>query len=640
MRASQNTKPAQNSRQARNRRQFRFSGDSTTQAVLWSLSPDGDLSEVVANPSRKTPVKTTISAGISKARQLALLMEPDDGLSFAHGMVFNAVSAFWEATGMSSVESNVHPLRPPPVSIALPDLPLEASELARFIGSETASLDLPDATHAIGALYTGAMPRERRSRLGAYYTPPALCERLLDMASESGVDWSTARVLDPACGGGAFLALVARRMVASLGETDRATVLESVEGRLHGIDLDPFAAWLAQVLLDATLVDLGVVTNRMPLISVQVENALETDLEGQGFDLIVGNPPYGRTSLLPQQRRKYSRSLYGHANLYGLFTDQALRFTRNGGAVAYVTPTSFLAGAYFKALRRLLGQEAPPVDIDFIAKRKGVFADVLQETVLTLYKRGARTRQGHVRFTSVNADGSVETTRPSSFYLPEDPENPWLIPRSEAQTALLNRVNRLPHRLADFGYGVSTGPLVWNRHKDGLRATIEEGALPLIWAESVRSDGAFDFRSHQRAHQPYFRPKPGQEWLITRAPCVLLKRTTAKEQSRRLVAAELPTEFDAKHGGVVVENHLNVIRPFKGHPQVSTGVMAVLLNSSLVDQIFRCINGSVAVSAYELEALPLPPPHFMHRLEEMVGCGANRQILECEIERLYGEPTG
>ena len=531
-------------------------------------------------------------------------------------------------------------MRPPPNYPSLPDLPPESVELAQFIGRKAASLELPDANYAIGALYTGTMPADRRSKLGAYYTPPALCERLLDIATEAGVDWSTARVLDPACGGGAFLAPVARRMVASMAETDRADALENIESRLYGIELDPFAAWLSQVFLDATLIDLKVVTNKMPSISIRVANALEIDYEGHGFDVVVGNPPYGRTSLLPQQRRKFGRSLYGHANLYGLFTDLALRYTKMGGLVAYVTPTSFLSGAYFKALRRLLGQEAPLVGIDFIAKRKGVFADVLQETALTLYKRGARPEQGEVRFTSVNADGSVETTPPSPFNLPENPERPWLIPRSDAQAALLNRVNGLRHRLADYGYAVNTGPLVWNRHRDGLSATAGEGKLPLIWAESVRFDGVFDFRADQRAHQPYFRPKPGQEWLIARGPCILLQRTTAKEQNRRLVAAELPAEFDAKHGGVVVENHLNVIRPCNGQPEISTGVVAALLNSNLVDQIFRCINGSVAVSAYELEALPLPPPRTMDRLEEMVRQGANRQTLEREIERLYGVTTG
>ena len=487
----------------------------------------------------------------------------------------------------------------------------------------------------IGALYTGTMPKQRRAELGAYYTPPALSDRLLDMATEAGVDWRTAQVLDPACGGGAFLSPVARRMVASMEGADPVTALKSVEKRLCGIELDPFAAWLSQVFLDATLTNLWTAVGRRPQISIQVQNALEARPKGPGFDLVVGNPPYGRIGLPDHLRREYRRSLHGHANLYGLFTDLALRLARVGGTVAYVTPTSFLSGAYFKALRRLLGQEAPPTRLDLLANRKGVFVDVLQEAALAVYQRGAEPGASEVRFTSVMPDGTIKTSNPSRFWLPEDPEHPWLIPRSHEQASLVRQAVELPHRLSDYGYEVSTGPLVWNRHKTGLRATPGGGRLPLIWAESVRSDGTFEFRAEQRTHQPYFQPKQDQEWLVTRAPCVLLQRTTAKEQARRLIAAELPLEFDAEHGGVVIENHLNVVRPLNGQPQASIRVVTALLNSVVVDQVFRCINGSVAVSAYELEALPLPSPQRTRRLEELIEHGADRQTLDKEVERLY-----
>ena len=112
-------------------------------------------------------------------------------------------------------------------------------------------------------------------------------------------------------------------------------------------------------------------------------------------------------------------------------------------------------------------------------------------------------------------------------------------------------------------------------------------------------------------------------------------RTTAKEQFRRLIAAELPGEFIEKHGAVVVENHLNMIKPGNGTPAVSPAVLAVLFNSEVVDQVFRCINGSVAVSAYELEALPLPPPEEMAEIEYLVQKHAKRETLEQAVERLY-----
>ena len=581
----------------------------------------------------------TISKETAQARKLAA-SPPLDTLALAKTMTYNAVAAYWDEMGTGSREADGHPLRPLPACITLVNIPPEALDATQAVGRKAAELGISEASYAIGALYTRTMPKKLRSELGAYYTPPALCERLLDMATDAGVDWCKARVLDPACGGGAFLSPVARRMVASMGGINSLAALESVEDRLRGIELDPFAAWLSQVFLDATLTDLGVVTDRRPEVTIQVENALEVDQEGEGFDLVVGNPPYGRVGLSPQQRHEFKRSLYGHANLYGLFTDQALRLVRIGGTVAFVTPTSFLSGAYFKALRKLLGQEAPPVSIDFIAKRKGVFEDVLQETALAVYRRGAEPSQGEVRFTSVKPDGSIQTTPPRLFRLPKDPEKPWLIPRSHEQDSLVHQVDRLTHRLSDYGYEVSTGPLVWNRHKAELRATPGEGRLPLIWAESVRPGGIFDFRAEQRDHQPYFQLKPDQEWLVTHAPCVLLQRTTATEQDRRLVATELPTEFDAEHGGVVVENHLNVIRPRNGQPEVPAGVIAALLNSDVVDQVFRCINGSVAVSAYELEALPLPPPETMNQLEELVRCGGSHQAFEPEVVRLYRGITG
>ena len=199
----------------------------------------------------------------------------------------------------------------------------------------------------------------------------------------------------------------------------------------------------------------------------------------------------------------------------------------------------------------------------------------------------------------------------------------------------MRQVKGLPYRLADYGYTVSTGPLVWNRHRLSLRGRPGKGRYPLVWAEAVRSDGVFEFRAEKRNHKPYFEPKPKEYWVVTDFPCVLLQRTTAKEQCRRLIAAELPASFIEKHGAVVVENHLNMIKPLNGVPKMLPAALAVLLNSDVVDRVFRCINGSVAVSAYELEALPLPPPENIKEIERLVKRRAKRETLERTVERLY-----
>jgi adenine-specific DNA-methyltransferase len=197
----------------------------------------------------------------------------------------------------------------------------------------------------------------------------------------------------------------------------------------------------------------------------------------------------------------------------------------------------------------------------------------------------------------------------------------------------------MPHRLADYGLRVSTGPLVWNRHKSQLAAERGPGCYPLVWAESVLPDGEFRFRAERRNHLPFFRVSPGQGHLLVNTPVVLLQRTTAKEQSRRLVAAVLPQAFLDEHGGAVVENHLNMVRPAGVRARVPLDAVAALFNSEVVDTIFRCTNGSVAVSAYELESIPVPPPEAMQQLHALLETRSAPGAVEAFLRRAYGQVT-
>ena len=581
--------------------------------------------------------RATLEEALFHARTVAASIRAEDRLGFARGFVFDVMSTYWRRR--QSIQGRGRSLLKLSPGIELASGSEATTEIARIIGTAAAGLDAAAASYMIGALYTDTMPDKFRTKLGAYYTPPELCQRLLDMAAEAGVDWRSARVLDPACGNGAFLSAAARRMADQMRDCDAKTALTDILGRLCGFELDPFAAWMSQVFLEVTLDDLCRSARMRPRPVVRVCDGLAQVPESHGFDLVVGNPPYGRATLPRELRNAYRRGLFGHANLYGLFTDLALRFARLGGVIAYVTPTSFLAGKYFKSLRGLLAQEAPPVSMGFVEGRKGVFAGVLQETLLTTYCRGGNPQAAHVQFISPTPDGPIKTATAGSFHLPKRPDQPWLIPRTLRQGELIRRAGASPYRLADYGYAVSTGPLVWNRHKESLRDVGGKRRYPVIWAESVRSDGVFEFRARKRNHRPYFEPKPNEKWVVTDLACVLLQRTTAKEQRRRLIAAELPASFISEHRAVVVENHLNMIKPVGGAPKVSPAIVAELLNTEVVDQLFRCIGGSVAVSAYELEALPLPPPDALEEFERLVEERVDRKVLDRVVEHLYGKGT-
>jgi adenine-specific DNA-methyltransferase len=569
----------------------------------------------------------------SLALELSASLANENRLGFAQSFSAAVAAAYWRTIHTDREATRL----PPSLRRVGVGLSADAQSAALRIAAGFATL-APEATaYAIGTLYTALLPKAFRARHGIFYTPPALVECLLAMAEEAGVDWKTGRVLDPACGGGAFLVGAAARMVRALDGAEPAIVLQSIAARLQGFDIDPFGAWLAQAMLTIALKPVADVAGRDVPNVVKVRDSLEDrENEVARYDLVVGNPPYGRITLAPAERTRFARSLFGHANLYGVFTDAALRWVKRGGLIGYVTPTSMLSGLYFKALRTLLAAEAPPLAVNFISERDGVFTDVLQETMLATYRKGGERITGKVGLIDIAQNNSILRRKIGSFALPEAPQSPWLLPRSRTETALTKQLRSMPHRLRDYGYGVSTGPLVWNRHKEQFRDRATADTYPVIWAEAVTSDGRFTWRSEKRNHAPWFEAtRPMDDCLIITQPCVLVQRTTAKKQARRLIAAELPISFIRRHQAVVIENHLNMVRTIKPTASVPATVIAVLLRSATVDAAFCCINGSVAVSAFELEELPLPPPEVMVKLARLIAKKAPKPRIEAAIAASY-----
>src|SRR5207302_6624303 len=220
------------------------------------------------------------------------------------------------------------PIRELFVSQKTIELPDTAWALAKTMGEAASTLEPLAAAYLISVTYTAMLPDDTRSKLGAYYTPPPLAERLVAMATSAGVNWQTCRVLDPACGGGAFLSAVATTLAKAASGKPPEQILKDIASRLRGFEIDPFAAWLSQVFLEATLLPLCHRAGQRLEIVVDVCNsftAQEPREPGTHYDLVIGNPPYGRVSLAPEMRARYRRSLYGHANMYGLFTDLAVR---------------------------------------------------------------------------------------------------------------------------------------------------------------------------------------------------------------------------------------------------------------------------------------------------------------------------
>ncbi len=87
---------------------------------------------------------------------------------------------------------------------------------------------------------------------------------------------------------------------------------------------------------------------------LEYEYAFRTEYKG-GFDIVLGNPPYGAT--LSEIEKKYLESYQVfeyQVNTYSLFYEKGVEILKKNGLLGYITPATFTYQHYFKKLRQFL----------------------------------------------------------------------------------------------------------------------------------------------------------------------------------------------------------------------------------------------------------------------------------------------
>jgi adenine-specific DNA-methyltransferase len=266
--------------------------------------------------------------------------------------------------------------------------------------------------------------------------------------------------------------------------------------------------------------------------------------------------------------------------------------------------------------------------------RSTVFSDtgVLQENlVMSATRGGARGKvvlsvsHGHTDQPTEHVVGYQEIVRPG------DPHQFLRIAAGEEATTVAELMASMPAALADLDVQVSTGRVVDFRSRENLREGAEDDCVPLIYPGNLRN-GAVDWPRDIRKAQGFaVLSEADRKLLVPSGYYVAVKRFSAKEERRRIVAAV----WDPRANGatdVAFENHLNILH-YKGaglDHALAVG-LSLWLNSSLVDQFFRTFSGHTQVNATDLRSLRFPA------LETLRALGADRAIRlpeQREVDRL------
>ena len=437
-----------------------------------------------------------------------------------------------------------------------------------------------------------------KSALGQYMTPPNIAGFMVSLFSQKQ---GSLHLLDAGGGQGSL-------SCAFLDAWKNGTFAFS-SGELDVFELD-------SLMLPALQQNIAKAANRLPL-ATQVHHGdfieqavMQICRRKQSYTHAILNPPYKKINSNSQHRLLLRDVGIETVNLYTAFVALSVALLAPGGQLVAIIPRSFCNGPYYRPFREFILQHAALKHIHlFTARNKAFKADnVLQENCIIMLEKGMPQKSVAV---STSTDDSLHDYISHSYPFGEivhsgDAESFFHIPAPEQGEDPQTYPSALCHSLSDIGLEVSTGPVVDFRLKEYLHDLPQPGDVPLLYPAHFNGHTEWPKAGFKKANAIMCCPET-MKWLYPSGFYVAVRRLSSKEEKRRIVANPVdPAEFPGMPW-LGFENHLNVFHSRKqGIPEDIARGLAVYLNSSLVDTMFRRFNGHTQVNATDLRALRYP----------------------------------
>lgn len=486
----------------------------------------------------------------------------------------------------------------------------------------------------VGQGYAAQSSAVQKKSLGQYLTPVAVAQFMAELYTGPR---HSVRVLDPGAGAGILSCAFCELVGTQSKQPVEIELIAYESDRILAQALEQCLAytqrWLAerqhklcyQVSTDDFVIAHAKVLDRTPRL-VPAEDELSAC-----FDLVISNPPYFKLPKSDVRAQAAASVVHGQPNIYALFMAIAAMLLKPSGDLIFITPRSYAAGSYFRLFRERFFALVKPKTIHIFGSRREMFERdaVLQENIILKAQRysdrPADTGDDPVLISYSDGVGDLQQRSQRSVPLSRvidltSHEKVLHVPVSDYHGQIALIVRGWPGNLRKYGLEISTGPVVAFRASEWLEQSgvVPQSHAPLLWMHHIHSMWA-EWPGPRTSKPLYLRVTADSlSLLVPNKNYVLLRRFSAKEQYRRLMAA--PWRFDQLNTPyLALENHLNYIhRPGGSLSGAEIHGLAAILNSRILDEHFRIFNGNTQVNAVELRTLPLPSQELIVELGRQV----------------------
>ena len=507
------------------------------------------------------------------------------------------------------------------------------------IAERKANERLVEYAERLSALYSDGLKPKDMKPMGQFFTPRQVS---IFMAELFDIKQDKINLLDPGTGTGVLSAAFCEKLLSR--KKPISLVIDTFE-------TDPKIIPFLKRVLQECKKDLEKKGSKFEFNVLAKDFILTNEpyLSGPGlfergekfYDFVISNPPYYKVGTESPYSRMMAEFICGQPNIYAFFMTMAASMLVDKGEMVFITPRSFCSGLYYKNFRKWFLRKVRITRIHIFESRKDIFDKdgVLQENVII--KASKNGREGIVTITTskdkdLNVLGKIEVDY-SNIISRKNSESFIRIPTSELDVRILHIIDEWPWTLGKLGMEISTGPVVDFRAKEHLRQDLTKGSVPLLWMHNMQSMRVVWPSKKNKKPAAIASTEKTSPLLLPVKNYVLLKRFTSKEQRRRLDSAVLK-QSEFPHESVGIENHVNYIHKPNGSLSVGEAFgIAALLNTGLIDNYFRSLNGHTQVNATEIRNVPLPDLSVIKKIGEIV---SKAKDLPANLDEMIGSQLG